>query len=259
MEVYMSSDFFANLMYWIVDRNGTTARLPYPYYDSSIYSAVYTAATVRVRQHIPHEDLQPLELLPGRCIASISFLSHRKTEDDPYNEMSISFLVSHLKRPIPFIEVARAMRAGIICMYVWQLPVTTEAARAGGVNLFSLPKFVADINIADQAKRVDCTLSLAGSELLHLTGPTFPAKGKRFIRYKTYALDGDCLVSANTVVNAMQFAESWKGAGVELTIGQGHLLCDVLREIQLAKRPNLIQYIPHSEMLLFPARNAMDL
>ena len=255
----MGSDFFEGLMRWSIERNGTTVRLPYPYFDSLLFSAVYTASTPQVRRLIPREDLHPIELTPGRCLTSIAYLSHRRTQDDPYNEASISFLVSHRRRPLPFITIARILGTGVAPAYVWQLPVTTEAARAGGQDLFALPKFLAQIKIATDGGRVDCSLSLSGAELLHLSGPALPAQGMRLVRYLTYAVDGDCLVSANTVVNAIQFAESWRTSGVELTIGQGHPLCEALRGIKLARRPTIIQYIPHSEALLFPARNVRDL
>ncbi len=32
--------------------------------------------------------------------------------------------------------------------YVWQLPVTTERARRGGVDMFGSPKFIADISFS---------------------------------------------------------------------------------------------------------------
>jgi hypothetical protein len=255
----MSINFFQGLMRWNIERKGTTGHLPYQYYDSLVFSAVYTASTSRVRQLIPHADLHPIELTPGRCLTSIAYLSHRRTEDEPYNEASISFLVSYRSRPLPLIAIARILSSGVAPAYVWQLPVTTEAARAGGVDLFALPKFLADIRIAADSKRVDCSLSLPGGELMRLSGPALPARRARLVRYLTYAVDGESLVTANTVLNAFEFAESWNGSNVELTIGNGHPLCDALREIRLANRPTLLQYIPHSEALLFPARNARDL
>ena len=62
----MRINFFQGLICWNIERKGTTGHLPYQYYDSFVFIAVYTAFTSRVRQLIPHADLHPIEFQPSQ-------------------------------------------------------------------------------------------------------------------------------------------------------------------------------------------------
>ena len=54
--------------------------------------------------------------------------------------------------------------------YVWQLPVTTERARRGGVDMYGYPKFLADISFSREKDALACTLSEGGKNILVLKG-----------------------------------------------------------------------------------------
>jgi hypothetical protein len=254
----MPSDFFHVLMRWNVERHGATRLLPYFYYDNLSLAGVYTASTPAVRSLIPHADLLPIELRPGRCLVAFTAFEYRKTDEEPYNEISISFLVSHRRKPLPLIAVMRALGTRVVPSYVWQLPVTTEGAGAGGADLYGYPKFLADICISKDAERVCCVLSVSGEEILRLDGRVLPTQPGKPIRYITYAVDGDSLVSANIVVNRLENAESRARDSVRLGIGEAHPICAALRELELAKHPMIYQYSPRNEAILFPACNVMD-
>lgn len=255
----MSSDFFKDMMRWNVERNGTSVLLPYFYYDNLSLAAVYTASTSAVRKLIPHPNMLPIELTPGRCLVAFACFEYRKCDDDPYNEVSISFLVSYRRRPVPLITLARVLRNRVVPSYVWQLPVTTEAARAGGVDLFGYPKFVADIRFSKNKERTECSLSVLGSDILRMTGRTLPTKQGRQMRYISYAIDKGALVAVNSLVNPYEYAESYDKKDVELEIGKEHSICQVLHEIDLAKNPLVYQFSPRNEAILFPAHNIEDI
>jgi hypothetical protein len=254
----MTSDFFQGIMRWNVEKNGATELLPYFYYDIFSMAAVYTASTAKVRDLLPHTDLFPIELTPGRCLVAFAAFEYRKTDKTSYNEVNISFLVSHRRRPYPLLTVARALSSRIIPSYVWQLPVTTEHARASGVDLFGYPKFVADIEFSRNQGRVECTLSDSGSDILRITGRILPTKRGKSVRYLTYAIDDGVLVSANLLVNQQEFVESWRKKDVVLQVGQEHPICHALDGIRLAKHPLLYRFIPQGEAILFPGRNVRD-
>jgi hypothetical protein len=251
----MTSDFFRGIMRWNVERNGVTRLLPYFYYDSLSLGTVYTASSVEVRKLIPHPDLHPIELTPGRCLAAFAAFEYRHTDVDPYNEVNISFLVSHRMRPIPLLTFASAVRRRVISSYVWQLPVTTEHARAGGADLFGFPKFIADIQFEKKPQQVSCTLSVSGEQILQITGRVFPTGPGKPIRYVTYAAEQDSLVVADVLVNQLEYAESRSGDSVQLELGESHPIARTLKSLKLASRPLFYQYSPRNEAILFPARN----
>jgi hypothetical protein len=254
----MTTDLFQGIARWNVEKTGTTRCLPYLYYDLSSVAAVYTASTGQVRKLLPHSDLRPIELVPGRCLVAFAGFEYRKTDQDPYNEFNISFLVSYRRRPIPLVTLAGALNARVIPSYVWQLPVTTEQARAGGVDLFGYPKFIADIQFARDQNRVICTLSEAGSEILRMTGRALPTKRGKPIRYVTYAAGLGALTSTNFVVAPHEFGESRHKSDLALEIGAEHAICHTLDGIKLSRHPLLYQYCPRGEAILFPSRNLKD-
>ena len=254
----MTSDFFEGLVRWNVERNGITSPLPFRYFDTLSFAAVYTAATAKVRRLFPHPDLIPIELRPGRCLAVFNVSQHGKTDHEPYNVFNIAFLVSYRRRPVPLVTAAAILRSGVVPSYTWQLPETSEFAVAAGVELYGFPKFMADIQISKDAERVVGSVSVAGVELLRLGGPVLPNQGARQFRYVMYSVQGDSLISANWLCNALEYAASLSKARVDLTIGQGHPICETLRGIELARHPMFYEYVPRSEAILFPPRNMRD-
>lgn len=254
----MTSDFFQGIMRWNIERNGTTRPLPYFYYDNLLLAAVYTASTSKVKRLIPHPDLLPIELYPGRCLVAFAAFKYRKTDKNPYNEVNISFLVSYRVRPYPLITMVKALRSRVFPTYVWQLPVNREHDRAGGVDLFGYPKFIADIQFSEDEDRIGCVLSVSGSEILRMTGRVLPAKQGKPIRYLTYAVENGTLVSTNFLVNPLEFVESRRQSDFVLELGKDHPICTAIGNIELAENPLIYQFSPRGEAILFPARNLRD-
>ena len=254
----MSSEFFDSVVRWNVERKGSKRLLPYRYYDNLWIAGIYTAATSIVRGLIPAPQLRPIELFPGRCLVAIAFFDYKKPDEEPYKETSISFLVEHQKRPLPAISVLNMIRSRVYSSYIWQLPLTAEYHRAGGVDLYGYPKFLADIDISAYEDRIECTLSKSGRLIIRMTGQVLPTKAGREMRFATYAVDGDVLIKANVIINPIQFAESHRKSDLVLEIGDNHGICETLRSIKLSSHPLLYQYSPYGESMLFPGRNAID-
>ena len=254
----MTSAFFQGIMRWNIERNGTPRTLPGFYYDNLSLAAIFTASTTKVRNLIPHPDLIPIELTPGRCLAAFAAFEYRRTDFEPYNEVNISFLVSYRRRPFPLITPVKVLLSRVIPSYVWQLPVTTEIARAGGVDLFGFPKFIADIRFLKNTEHIACSLSVSGSDILRMTGRVLPTGRGKPMRYLSYAVDKDMLVSGNFLVNPLEFAESRRRDDLGLELGTEHPICQALRGIELAKHPLLYHFSPRGESILFPARNVSD-
>lgn len=255
----MVSDFFKNTIQWNVERNGTKATLPYFYYDNLSMTAVYTASTSGVRKLIPHPDLHPIEWNPGRCLVAFTAYEYRKIEDRPYNEVSISFPVSYLKRPIPLYSAIKLFTSPVTTVYVWQLPVTTEFARAGGVDLFNYPKFIADIKFIKEKTSFTCILSASGSEILRMVGRVIPTHKSQIQRYVSFTFHDGILLSANTLVNPIECASSRRREDVVVEIGNQHPICKALKKIELSRYPFSYQFSPRNEIILFPGRNVRDI
>ena len=237
-------------------RNG---KLPVFYYDSSSYALLLSASTRRVRELLPHPAMHPLEIMPGRALVALNAFQYRDSDIDPYHEFSISFPITFAQRSVPGLGVLRRWAQGCFESYVWQLPVTTEIARWGGVELYGYPKFVADIDFRRDAAGVRCDLALDGRPILSLQGEHLAAlKAQAPMRYKTYSLKNGLPMCANILVNPLAFAQTLRSRAASLTLNAGHPIADTLLGLDLGQRPLLYQYCPRQELVLFAPRNLVD-
>ena len=251
----MTQGFLDNLVQWEFSRNGTTRKLPYRYYDVGSLAAIFSADRRKIKDLLPHSDLRPVEIFPGRGLVAFACFEYRKTDGLPYNEVSISFLVTFKKRQIPGLTAARMMLSHEISSYVWQLPVTTEQAYTGGFDLFAYPKFIAKIVFDHGDEWITCTLTENDQQILKFRGKILATKGGKITRYITYAVEDRIPLRADMVVNPIKYAESYGGGAMDLKVGNDHQICKVLNQIGLSKRALAYQFIPFNETILYPARN----
>ena len=254
----MSGLLFDGIKQWEFERKGIKGKLPVFYYDNTSLTGIYTAATERVKDLLPYPGMRPIELYPGRCLAAFTAFEYRRTDIGPYNEFSIAFLMTLKKVQVlgftPFWQMARRH----FTAYVWQLPVTTEVARVGGVELYGYPKFVAEIRFEKGRDWIRCDLSEEGEKILTLRGKVLPTKRGKLTRFVTYSVvDGIPLV-ANVLVDPIEFAQSREKSAVALEFGTGHPICDALGKIELSKTPLVYQFSPVTEAILFGGRNLVD-
>lgn len=251
----MGQGFFDNLVQWEFTRNGTTRTLPYRYFDSTSMAVIYTANTNKIKALLPHPDMNPVEFTPGRCLIAFACFEYRKTDGPPYNEVSISFLITYKKRQYPGITAAKMVASREISSYVWQLPVTTEQARAGGVDLFGYPKFIADIDFESDDDWITCTMYEGDDGILEIKGRKLPTKRGKPIRYITYAMENETPLAADVLVNPIEYAESYDDRNVDLSLLFGHEISATLVQLGIGKRALVYQYSPYNQSILYPARN----
>ncbi|NDJ60660.1 MAG: acetoacetate decarboxylase family protein [Chloroflexi bacterium] len=253
----MPSEFFDHLMRWNVERNGTAAQQPLFFQEIAMMGAGFTAATAKIRPLLPHRDLIPLELTPGRALVLVACFEYRVCDLDPYNEVSIAFAATHQRGTLPGVGVLDALRRRVIPAYIWQLPVTTERARAVGVDHYGLPKFIADIRYEEANGVRTCTLATGDQIILQLKGQMLPARRSQQQRLVIYGVEGELVAQSNALINAPEFAQTLDRSAASLTLGD-HPISQTLRGLGLSAGSAFYQYIPRAETILFPARNVAD-
>jgi hypothetical protein len=254
----MSGDIFRGVKQWEMEWKGFEAKLPVFYYDNTALTAIYTASAQRVRTLLPHPDMRPVELSPGRCLVAFTAFEYRKTDIGPYNEFSVAFVITFGKRPVPWLTAMGSMMRRCFSAYVWQLPVTTEIARVGGVEMYGYPKFLADIRFEKGDEWISCSLSSEGQRILTLAGKVLPTARGKATRVRTYSVSEGIPLKANVVMDPLAFAESRRKDSVSLDLGGGHAVSDALRGMGLSEGPILYQYCPRTQAILFAGRNLMD-
>ncbi len=254
----MSDEFFKGVKQWEFKLGELPFKLPVFYFDTTTITAIYTASAARVKELLPLPQMKPIELSPGKCLVAFTAFEYRETDINPYNEFAIAFLVTFDKPQIPFITSALQMYRRVMTAYVWQLPVTTEIARVGGVELYGFPKFIADIEFEKEADRLTCHLSENGNKILSLRGKVLPVARGKNSRIVTYSNIENIPLVTNIHINQLEFAESRDKQAATLDIGSDHKICEDLQKIGLSTTPVQYQYSPLNQAILFAGRNLMD-
>ena len=255
----MKGDLFRGIVQTeIRDRHGNPARLPVFYQDVASIAAVFTASTRLVCPLLPHPDLHPVQLLPGVCLVGFTAFEYRACDIDPYNELSIAFPVTFGRPSLPAIDLVASLLRRDFRGYVWQLPVTTERAREGGVDLYGYPKFLADIRFRESAGWTECTVGADGEEILALRVRQGPTRPGRLTRYRTISMRQGVPLFTNVLQLPHEFHETLDRGAATLEVAGRHPVCAQLASLGLGARPLLAQSIPSCETVLFAPRNRID-
>ncbi len=253
-------DFFKGVMQWEFYHQEMDRKflLPVFYYDNTAMTCIYTAGLSLIRGLLPRPEMHPVQITPGRALVAFSAFEYRRTDIDPYNEFSIAFPITYGRQGIPFLSVLQMMARRCFTAYVWQLPVTTEVARRGGVDLYGYPKFLAGIDFRQEKEALTCTLSEGGDTILTLRGKRLPLSREPVNRFKTWSVKDGVPLVTNVYMNPLSFGKSMGRDAASLTLGDRHPIARTLRGANLGRRPLFFQYMPRMEAILFGPRNLLD-
>ncbi|QLH79895.1 acetoacetate decarboxylase family protein [Halosimplex rubrum] len=136
-------------------------------------TAVAVAADAGAAGEWLPEGLTPVRLSPGRTAVTFLSVDYRRIGDDamaPYEEFGVLLAATPADGPVPELGAVRDGLGG----YVAALPVTTEPARALGVEIWGYPKSVADIGITDRGDRRRTAVGDERGHVLTLDAPWNP-------------------------------------------------------------------------------------
>lgn len=237
---------------------GQPLLLPVFCYENRTISVLYTASTAKVRPLLPLADARLVEVFPGRCLVGLNCFQYRDTDIGPYNEVAISFLITYDRWAIPGLSALGPALRREITAYVWQLPVTTEIARDGGLEIYGYPKFLADVDFHEADGRIRCSVVEEGRSILTLEGPVLPTREQAPIKYVTYSVKDGIPLVATVVQNPLSLGIGVFRKDVELTLGADHPIGQTLSELGISNRAIAWLYSPSNESVLFAARNLLD-
>jgi hypothetical protein len=128
------------------------------YYKNSRVTAVFTADLDRLRELMPAEVLeqvQPLQVWPGRGLVALTAYAYEYCDNDSYNEVALSIVTNKPGNSNlgPVTLIGQSMSKDF-WGYVLKLPVNTELARVRGVVGYNLPKWLTGINFRETEQSV---------------------------------------------------------------------------------------------------------
>ncbi len=243
--------FFESVAQQEMNLGGLKVMVPIFYQDITSMNAVFTASTKRVVELLPHADLRPVELRRGRCLLSVTAFEYRQSGIGPYNEVAVAASVVFGRKPVRLLDAVAAVLRHAFTLHVLQLPVTTEPALIGGVQLYGYPKFLADITFTRGEKSLTCTVGEGGARILSLAGEDLGGYRPGKLHATTYSMKDDTLLRTAIEFDKLESAETLRRAAASLEIGSEHRVARQLASLDLDPRPVLFQMSPRGRAILF--------
>ena len=255
----MENDFFAGVKITeYVSPSGERVELPIRYLDLSALMGVFTASAEKLQALLPSKRLKPALLTPGRGVVSFAAFEYRELIDWPgYNEFGISIPVLYEPNVnIPALPLLGPQWFKTYGLYVRHLPVTTEQARDGGIEIWGFPKFVAEITFEDTGESLRCQLRAEGQDIIALEGKKLPT-GPRSMDWPTYTVkDGELLKTRFQVQG--EIGVSMLRGGATYTLGD-HPIADELRSLDIGDSAVQLMYGPQLQSMLHPGEKRLPI
>jgi hypothetical protein len=154
---------------------GEEVRLPLST-TATMVGALFPAAIDAAAPLVP-DSLRPVRLTPARTAVLLLSVEYQRIDRNqlaPYREVGIFLpVVPDDGTATPLAALGRGLGG-----YTWQLPVTTEPARALG-EVWQFPKTVGSVTFDDDGGRRQTTLTVGEQRVLELTVDrprTFPVR-----------------------------------------------------------------------------------
>lgn len=165
---------------------------------------------------------------------------------DPYDEFSVLFpAVVRSTTTLPYLSaLTRATRG-----YVWYLPVTTESAKAVGVDIWGLPKVMADITHEDSGSQRRTTVTVDDDRFITFEVDRPPSMSNQDKNVMYARKDGELVRIPSKVDGELG---GWPLSNrVDVTLGD-HPRTEPLRELDIGCRA-LARISIEGEALLYPS------
>ncbi|MFB6255450.1 MAG: acetoacetate decarboxylase family protein [Haloplanus sp.] len=206
---------------------------------------VLPASRSAVRSLLP-AGLRPVPVTPTRAavtLLSIAYDRIGRGEIDPYDEFGVLFPA------VPADASARSAlgRAG---GYVDFLPVTTEPARALGVDIWGYPKVVADVTHREWGSTRHTTVTIDGERFVDFTVDRPPTVESTLSTTSYTTVDGELLRERLTVDGRIG---AWPAsAAFSYTLGT-HPRAERLRRLDVGDRA-LLRFAADAEFSIHAGR-----
>lgn len=211
---------------------GHTVHLPVRTH-ATMFGATFAAPKPAVTDFLP-DGLHPIRATPTGN-AAVTFLSVEYHEVaipdlDPYDEFAVIIPASHSSPSrIPYVSTLTQATNG----YVWYMPVTTEPAKAFGIETWGFPKVVADISHEDDGTVRQTTVTIDGKRFITCEiarPPTIQMEDEGI----SYTVKDNTLIRVPNKIDAD--AGGWPfSTNVSVTLGD-HPKADPLRSLDLGTR-----------------------
>jgi len=248
----MPEDFFAGVDQLEAEIAGVRGKMPVFYRDARCFTLMLPARLLALRRLLPDPRFVPAQVLPGIGAVNLTAFEYYDTDIDPYNEFSVSILLnSNQFLQIPGYNALRQMLQNCFYAYIHHLPVTTEVALEGGIQLYNYPKFMASIDFSDTEEWVTCQLAVGGDLICRTKGRKIPAPRSDAMKYICHLYQYQQPQYAEMKVNARRYGMAWGQGNAELEVGTAHPVARELSSLLISEKPLVYIYVPSMQAILY--------
>lgn len=257
----MHHDFFDGVEQVEATIAGKKAKLPVFYRSARSFTAIFPATFISLRRLLPDSRYAPAQIAPGVGAVHLTAFEYYDTDIEPYNEFAIGILLNDPQvMPFPGYNLLRQLFNLTFHTYIHHLPVTTEIALRGGIDVYNYPKFLADIDFTDTQQSVTCELKEKGDLILRLEGQKIEASRSGIMKFLCHLYQYKQLQGAEFKVNALKYAIVPGFGKAKLELGSSHPVAVELRRTLLATQPLMYMYMPEIQCILYgPDRLSLPL
>lgn len=246
-------NFFEGVHQTPIDLDGSEFRVPLFYRDGEQITGVFPAKLKKLKKMLPDRRMKPARIAPGVGVITITCFEYRDTDIDAYNELAIGVPLNEpfFRSNFPGRAMIDAVRRNQFDVWVHHLPVTTEIARAGGVEFYNYPKFIAGIDFSQTDKQRSCALTEEGEKILTLHAPRIKGKRDQQLQLFSHLYQNLEPQTSEFKIRAHQLGYSIRPGAAKLELGSKHPIAHELAEALLSTRSIAAAYSPRIEGILY--------
>jgi hypothetical protein len=232
---------------------GESAKLPIFYYDGTAQTAVFPAKLSALRKLLPDPRFVPARLAPGLGAVGVTCFEYRDTDIGPYNELAITIILSSspLASNLPGRALLTGLRDKQLHAWVHHLPVTTEIARVGGVDLYNYPKFVGSIDFEQSGSRRTCRLGEGEEHILTLDGPLIPTPDSGELQLFSHLWMDRQPQESEFKLNIVAGGRALRPGAARLELGERHPIARELAGVLVSRRSIYYELMAPFEGILY--------
>ncbi|RLM56768.1 acetoacetate decarboxylase [Halobellus sp. Atlit-31R] len=194
----------------------TGHRVELPLVTQATMTGVVLSADYDAARALLPDSLAPIRMTPNRAGVTLLCVEYdrigRRGEIEPYDEFGVLIPASVGSTPPPYASILTHGVSG----YVWYLPVTTEPARALGVEIWGYPKEVAEITHLDEGLHRRTIVEVGDTPVIDITIPRPPTFDQTRTSESYTIRDGRVLREHLTIEGDVGF---WPYSRVSYTLG----------------------------------------
>jgi hypothetical protein len=212
--------------------------------EAASASVTYVVPSAPAREMLPADDLDVIEILPGRTLLSLACIDYVDNDLGDYNEVSFALFVRPRSAPwqLPYLGPALDfVRARAATFIVW-LPVDQPFTREAGEKMWGFPKTLETIEFDHSGARATCSLDADGRRVLSLSMPKGGSRRLPESVMTTYTVRNGRTCATRFVSRAS--GVGFFRTGIELTLGE-HPMAAWLRSLGLPRSPLAAVWMEH--------------